>query len=211
MRCIVVPFVFLILPIIAGCAPVKETVVPVQDAVKDTVVLVQDADGKVGQVTVTTRGGSRTLTASNMMVEVTGSEKGPSDPVMIDQGQIDSLFSDSIKALPQDPVSILLYFLQDSTELTAESKAYIPKVLSMANKRAFYEISIIGHTDTTGSDEYNMRLSSARAETVRDILVSYGIQSGQIELRYHGKRDPLIPTGDNIREPRNRRVEVIVK
>jgi outer membrane protein OmpA-like peptidoglycan-associated protein len=106
---------------------------------------------------------------------------------------------------------LLFYFLNDSTELTAESKSHIPEVLSLINKREFYEISIIGHTDTTGSDEYNMRLSSARAESVRETLLSGGLRSDRIELRYHGKRDPIIPTGDNVREPRNRRVEVIVK
>ncbi len=179
--------------------------------VKDTVVLVQDDDGKVGKVTVTTKGGSKTLTAANMMVEVTRSGKSPSDPVEMDQRQIDSLFSDSIKALPLAPVSILLYFTSNTTELTTESKAYIPEVLSITKKRAFYEISIIGHTDTTGTDEYNMSLSLARAVAVRDIFVSHGIHPSKMELSYHGKRDPLIPTGDNTSEPRNRRVEVIVK
>ncbi|HAM52874.1 MAG TPA: hypothetical protein DCP92_20065 [Nitrospiraceae bacterium] len=146
-----------------------------------------------------------------MMTEVTGSENSPSDPIKIDERQINSLFSDSIKALPPAPVSFLFYFFYDTTELTAESKARIPEVLSIANNRAFYEISIIGHTDTTGSDEYNMKLSFARAEAVRDTLVAYGIHSSQIELSYFGKREPLIPTGDNVREPRNRRVEVVVK
>jgi outer membrane protein OmpA-like peptidoglycan-associated protein len=200
MRCIVFPFVFLLLLIMSGCATVK-----------DTVVLVQDDDGKVGKVTVTTKGGSKTLTAANMMVEVTRSGKSPSDPVEMDQRQIDSLFSDSIKALPLAPVSILLYFTSNTTELTTESKAYIPEVLSITKKRAFYEISIIGHTDTTGTDEYNMSLSLARAVAVRDIFVSHGIHPSKMELSYHGKRDPLIPTGDNIIEPRNRRVEVVVK
>lgn len=205
-------FVLLVLLIISGCAPVKETVVPVQDTVNDMVVLVQDADGKVGQLTVTTnKGGAKTLTVSNTMVEVTGLGKSPSDPKKIDQSQIDSLFTDSIKALPLEPVSFLLYFLHNSTKLTAESKSHIPEVLSLINKREFYEISIIGHTDTTGNDEYNMRLSSVRAEAVRDALLSHGIRSGQMELRYHGKRDPVVPTGDNVREPRNRRVEVVVK
>jgi outer membrane protein OmpA-like peptidoglycan-associated protein len=202
-------FVLLTALIISGCATAKDQVVLV--AVKDTVVLVQDADGKVGQITVTTRGGAKTLTVQNTVVEVTESEKSPSDPKTIDQNQIDSLFTDSLKALPLEPVSFLLYFLNNSTELTAESKACIPEVLTLFNKRKFYEISIIGHTDTTGSDEYNMGLSFARAKAVRDILLSRSIRSDQLELRYHGKRDPLVPTGDNVIEPRNRRVEIIVK
>lgn len=193
-------FVLLVLLIISGCATVK-----------DTVVLVQDADGKVGQLTVTTRGGAKTLTVPNTMVEVTGFRKSPSDPKKIDQSRIDSLFTDSIKALPLEPVRFLLYFLNNSTKLTTESKPLIPEILSLVDKRDFYEISIIGHTDTTGDDEYDMRLSSARSEAVRDVLLSHGIRSGQMELRYYGKRDPVIPTGDNVREPRNRRVEVVVK
>ena len=200
MKCGVILLVLLGLLLISGCATVK-----------DTVVLVHDADGKVGKLTVTTEGGAQTLTVANTMVEVTGSEKNPSDPKKVDQSKIDSLFTDSINALPTEPVSLLFYFLHDSTELTAESKSHIPEVLSLVNKREFYEISIIGHTDTTGSDEYNMRLSSARAESVRETLLSGGIRSDRIELRYHGKRDPIIPTGDNVREPRNRRVEFIVK
>lgn len=200
MRCGVILFILLVLLIISGCATIK-----------DTVVLVQDADGKVGQLTVTTKGGTKKLTAPNTMVEVTGFGKSPSDPKKIDQSQIDSLFTDSIKALPLEPVSFLLYFLHDSTELIAKSKSYISEVLSLCNKREFYEISIIGHTDTTGDDKYNLRLSATRAKAVRDALLSHGIRSGQIELRYHGKRDPVVPTGDNVREPRNRRVEVVVK
>jgi outer membrane protein OmpA-like peptidoglycan-associated protein len=193
-------FVLLVLLILSGCATVKETVV-----------LVPDADGKVGQVTVTTEGGSKTLTDPNTMVEVTGSGESPSDPKKIDQSQIAFLFADSIKALPLEPVSFLFYFMHDATEPTAESKARIPELLSLINKREFYEISIIGHTDTTGSDEYNMKLSSARAVAVRDILLSLGIPSARMELRYHGKRDPLVPTRDQVRELRNRRVEVVVK
>jgi outer membrane protein OmpA-like peptidoglycan-associated protein len=199
-----IPFVLLLLPILLACTTVKETV-------KDTIVLVQDAEGTVGQLTITTKGGTKTLTAPNTLVEVTGSGKIPSDPKEIDPRQIDLLFADSIKALPLEPVSFLLYFVHNSTKLTIESRAYIPEVLLLISKREFYEISIIGHTDTTGSDEYNMKLSSTRAMAVRDTFLSNGIRSDHMELRYHGKRDPLVPTGDNVRELRNRRVEVVVK
>jgi outer membrane protein OmpA-like peptidoglycan-associated protein len=200
MRFGIILLVLLVLLIISGCATVK-----------DTIVLVHDADGKVGKITVTTKGGAQTLTVANTMVEVTGFEKSPSDPKRIEQSQIDLQFNDSMKALPAAPVRFLLYFLNDSTEMTAESQSNIPEILSLVNKRAFYEISIIGHTDTTGEDEYDMGLSAARAEVVRQTLLSRGIRDSLIDLRYLGKRDPLIPTGDNVREPRNRRVEVIVK
>lgn len=56
-----------------------------------------------------------------------------------------------------------------------------------------------------------MRLSTARAEAVRDALIAQGIRSDRINLRYHGKWDPIVPTGDNVSEPRNRVVEVVVK
>jgi outer membrane protein OmpA-like peptidoglycan-associated protein len=193
-------FVLLVLLIISGCATVKETIV-----------LVPDADGTVGQVTVTTKGGSKTLTDPYTMVEVTGSGESPSDPKTIDQSKIDFLFADSIQALPPEPVSFLFYFVHDSTELTTESTARIPELLLLINKRGFYEISIIGHTDTTGSDEYNMKLSFARAVAVWDKLLSYGVLSARMELRFHGKRDPLVPTRDQVTQPRNRRVEVVVK
>jgi outer membrane protein OmpA-like peptidoglycan-associated protein len=192
--------VLLMLLFTSGCATVM-----------DTVVLVQDADGKVGQLTVSNKGGAKTLTAVNTMVEVTGSEKSPSDPKQIDQSQINTLFAESINALPAEPVIFLFYFLHDSTDLVAESKSYIAEVVSAANKRAFYELSIVGHTDTTGTDEHNMRLSTARAEVVRDVLIDQGIRSDRINLRYHGKWDPIVPTGDNVSEPRNRVVEVVVK
>lgn len=201
MRYGILFFVLLLGLSMAGCASVKDTII----------VLVQDTDGTVGQVTVTTMGGTRTLTAPNTVVKVVDAVKMPSKPEEISRQQIDLLFSDSLKALPPEPASFLFYFLHGTLELTAESKAYIPEVLSVINKRQFYELSIIGHTDTTGTDAHNMKLSSQRAAAVRDMFISHGIRSGSMELSYHGKRDLLVPTMDNVREPRNRRVEVVVK
>ncbi len=196
--------VFLVLLILSGCATAK-----------DTVVLLQDADGKVGLITITTKAGAKTLNAPNTVVEVTGSGTHASDPETMDRSQIDSIFSDSMNALPLEPVTFILYFLHDTTELTARSKSLIPEVLSLItdrqNQEMFYEISIIGHTDTTGDDELNMRLSCARAEIVRNILLSSGIRLGQMEIGYHGAWDPAVRTGNHVREPRNRRVEIIIR
>jgi len=71
------------------------------------------------------------------------------------------------------------------------------------------QITVTGHTDTVGSDAYNMRLSKRRAESVAAELEAKGIPSGEIALVAKGKRDLLVPTADGVREPQNRRVEIV--
>ncbi|MFN2435557.1 MAG: OmpA family protein [Desulfotignum sp.] len=73
------------------------------------------------------------------------------------------------------------------------------------------QVSIIGHTDTVGNEDTNKRLSLKRAETVRSLLIDAGISIEVIKIRAHGKNDPLVPTGPNVSEPRNRRVEIFVR
>jgi OOP family OmpA-OmpF porin len=66
---------------------------------------------------------------------------------------------------------------------------------------------VVGHTDTSGSNAYNDKLSVRRAEAVRDALVANGVQSGAISLEGRGESDPLVSTADGVPEERNRRVQ----
>jgi tetratricopeptide (TPR) repeat protein len=70
---------------------------------------------------------------------------------------------------------------------------------------------VVGHTDRTGSRRGNMRLSTRRARTVAGLLAGRGVDPGILQVTSHGEENPLIPTPDNVPEPRNRRVEVIVR
>ena len=71
-------------------------------------------------------------------------------------------------------------------------------------------IDVTGHTDRSGSDKYNQALSVRRAEAVRRELVADGVADGLIVTRGVGEADPLIPTADGVREPQNRRVEIVL-
>ena len=73
------------------------------------------------------------------------------------------------------------------------------------------DIMVIGHTDTVGGLAYNDKLSLARAEKLRDMLVGLGIPAERVAAAGRGKREPLVPTEDNVSEPRNRRVEINVR
>ncbi|MBU6443233.1 MAG: OmpA family protein [Alphaproteobacteria bacterium] len=69
-------------------------------------------------------------------------------------------------------------------------------------------IEVNGYTDTTGSADLNLKLSQARAEAVANELVDAGINPARISPRGYGETHLRIPTGDNVNEPRNRRVEI---
>jgi len=77
--------------------------------------------------------------------------------------------------------------------------------------RAPVDISVVGHTDTVGKDDYNSVLSLKRARAVASILRGKGVDPSVLDITSHGKRNPLVPTGDQVPEPRNRRVEITVR
>jgi OOP family OmpA-OmpF porin len=68
---------------------------------------------------------------------------------------------------------------------------------------------VTGHTDTVGSDAYNMRLSRRRAESVAAELEKQGVPSAEIAIVAKGKHDLLVPTADGVKEPQNRRVQIV--
>ncbi|MBF0456448.1 MAG: OmpA family protein [Nitrospirae bacterium] len=209
--------------LIAGCAPVQSTnqnirvAAPKVICAKEVVVLMPD-DGdthKVGAIEVSTRGGSQIVDRAEFAVTMTEADKPPTEPKKMDYDQIRKLFGEAIDIRPILPKSYLLYFDTNSTVLTAISAALIPTIINDIKSRTTVDISIIGHTDTVASAEYNLRLSMERADKVYQTLVSSGLTAGQakgtVVISSYGKEDLLVKTPDNTPEPQNRRVEVIVR
>ena len=177
----------------------------------NVVVLIPDPDGKVGQVTVNNQGGSQTLSQSGEATFMKDANTRPEKPVVMPAAEIKQRFGVALAARPAQPVSFLLYFRPNSTELVDNSRALRPEILAAIKERSSVDVSVVGHSDTTGNDAYNLRLSRQRAETVAEWLIAEGVEAKHLEITSHGKRRLLIPTGDNVDEPRNRRVEVTVR
>ncbi|MGH8751809.1 MAG: OmpA family protein, partial [Burkholderiales bacterium] len=87
----------------------------------------------------------------------------------------------------------------------------VPEVFAEIARRPAPEVVVIGHTDAVGTLEYNDTLSLQRAKKVRDDLVKLGIPTEHIRVAGRGKRELLVPTRDEVSEPRNRRVEISVR
>jgi outer membrane protein OmpA-like peptidoglycan-associated protein len=133
------------------------------------------------------------------------------EPVVMTEEEVQALVGPALEALPKPPEHLTFYFVHDSTELTEASRAKLPEVLQIIRKRAAVEISVVGHSDTVGTSPYNYRLSLERARAVATLLVAKGVNPSVLEMASHGEHDPLIPTGDETPEPRNRRVEAAVR
>ena len=196
------------MPILIGCALFLALT---GCATRSTVVLLPDPNGNVGQLVVATEGGQQILSEANQSVQTAGRKAPPGDVKTLSDEEIRSIFSEALAAQPTLPVKFILYFLQDSNELTGESRTIIPKILLTIQERGSTDIVIVGHTDTVGAKEYNYKLSLDRAKEMRDILVANGAVSADITITSHGEGNPLVKTADNVAEPRNRRVEVVVK
>ena len=176
-----------------------------------TVILLPDADGSIGSAVVKTPGQSRTIDGAYAYATVSDTSSGPSQVRKIEENKLTRDYQLVLAAEPLKPVSYILYFETDSTVLIKESQSLVPEIVKTANAREPYEISVIGHTDTAGSADYNIRLSIERAKAVEQFLTFAGIHPEKISLNSFGENDPLIPTADDVREPKNRRVEIMIR
>jgi len=125
--------------------------------------------------------------------------------------EVKQTFGPALQALPARPAVFLLYFVTGTDELTDESKADLQRILDELKHRPLPDVYVIGHTDTIGELKGNDALSALRAETVKNFLVGIGIPAERILTAGRGKREPIVPTGDQVEEPKNRRVEINVR
>ena len=107
------------------------------------------------------------------------------------------------------PRGYLVFFDFNKSDLTSQAVTIVDQAAKNAGPAHVTQLTVTGHTDTVGSDAYNMRLSRRRAESVAAQLEKNGIALSEIEIVAKGKRDLLVPTKDGVREPQNRRVQIV--
>ena len=172
-------------------------------------VVIPGNSGHVGSVVVHRDGQSRVIDTA------WGAERVQPDGSLVagkmTRDQVHDIFAATVEALPGRPASFTLYFLEGKDELTTVSKAELEKVFTELKRRPLPDIMVIGHTDSVGGLTYNDKLSLARAERLREMLVGLGIAQERVTAAGRGKRELLIPTEDNVPEARNRRVEINVR
>lgn len=111
-------------------------------------------------------------------------------------------------AAPKAPTDFMVFFDWNKSNLTPEALKIISDAVAAAKKEGARQIRVVGHTDTSGSAEYNMRLGQRRADAVAAQMVRLGIPATAVVTSSVGQNDLLVPTPDNVREAQNRRAVI---
>ncbi|CAA7612985.1 OmpA family protein [Magnetospirillum sp. SS-4] len=111
---------------------------------------------------------------------------------------------------PMVAKNFIVFFDFDKAAVTPEADRVIQQAAAAAKSTGAARIDLTGHTDTSGSDKYNQALSLKRAEAVKAQLVRQGVPAGQIITVAKGESSPMVKTPDGVREPQNRRVEIVL-
>jgi outer membrane protein OmpA-like peptidoglycan-associated protein len=101
-------------------------------------------------------------------------------------------------------------FKHDSAELTPKSMAILDEAVTTLTRRSDINIEVAAHTDSDGTDAYNLGLSDRRAASVRGYLVSHGIDEGRLTSRGYGEGQPIASNATKEGKAQNRRVELRV-
>ncbi len=187
-----------LLAVLAGCA---------SKGSGSYVVLLREPDGNLGKVLVQSAQGEQVLTEVFKGTALDGTR----EPFFVLQEQLQRDFGAALAARPTLPEQFLLYFEAGGSELTAQSKADLQLVLQRTRARSSPDISVIGHTDTTGPAPANQALALRRATAIATQLRQLGLQNALIAVESHGESNLLVRTPDETAEPRNRRVEITIR
>jgi outer membrane protein OmpA-like peptidoglycan-associated protein len=112
---------------------------------------------------------------------------------------------------PEAARTYLVFFDWDRADLTARARQIVAEAASASTHVTTTRIEVNGYTDLSGTAAYNQRLSVRRAQSVEAELVRDGVAQNEISIHGYGESNPLVPTAKGVREPQNRRVEIILK
>ena len=182
---------------LAACAPATRVVLLPQEGLPTAAVTVQARQGQV------------VLAQPYAVAEVASS--GSVDTAQTDAQQVEKRYGQLLSVQPAAEQRFTLFFMPGGSALTPESTTALADILSRATERSGGEVVVIGHTDRVGTVESNDALSLQRAQAVRQLVIGRWFDAARVDAVGRGEREPVVPTADEVDEPKNRRAEIVVR
>ncbi len=193
---------------VIGCAMALITLAGCSSTPSDRVILLPQPDGQPSAVEVTAGTQRLRLDTPYATADLRGGTlvPGTTTPQAVQQA-----YGALLSQLPARPRRYTVQFEPNGNRLAAGADAVLAEMRAALALLPAPEVVVTGHTDRMGAVEANDRLSLARAEAVREILVAAGVPAAAITVAGRGEREPAVPTADEVAEARNRRVEIKIR
>ena len=180
------------------------------DAMPDRIVLLPNPQGQAGAVIVHSASSSQILNQAYASLNVTAN--GQMQTGIEDATAVRARYADLLQAMPPRPQSFTVHFLAgSSTDLAPDSAAVVQALKLALRDWPAPQITVVGHTDRTGTPQANDALSVQRAQTVVELLLAQGVTARQIDAAGRGEREPVEPTAPGVASAANRRVEITLR
>jgi outer membrane protein OmpA-like peptidoglycan-associated protein len=175
-----------------------------------TLVILSDNGARYNEIIITTDKGRTKLDRVGSYVNLS-KESRPSEVKMMSMSEIRRRFNNLFSVTPKKARSYIVYFKPNSLELTDRSKVLFAKALKTIRRRSPCIVDVIGHTDTVGGFNANLKTSLKRANYIKSAILKKGIRVISIIAKGYGERELLVKTKDNVPETKNRNVEIFIK
>jgi outer membrane protein OmpA-like peptidoglycan-associated protein len=201
----------------SACASTHYAFLPLIDAAlrqcapHEVYVVLPNADGRPGSGAIVVEGGSRSMLLDRPYSAAAAMRGEKPAGVVMAEADVHTIFARALAARPMLPRRFILFFPLGGVEPLPQSMLDYRNIIADAKRRPVYEVQVIGYTDTLADPGYNVKLGLERAERIRSDLIRDGINAGAVSVASRGEMDLLVPTGNQVAEPRNRRVEVTVR
>lgn len=178
-----------------------------ENSVERTLVVLLPGEA-TSAVTVNLGGQSSTL---DQPYQALSADNEGVDNVALSEQAVDRLFSDELSGEPLPSATFILTFESGGSDLTPEGQRQFERAVVEIGRRDSADVTVVGHTDTVGPAALNVRLARTRAAAVEQLLRAEQVDAAYLSVDSFGESDPLVQTGDNVDEERNRRVEIVVR
>lgn len=181
-----------------------------QSNIHKTEIILLENEKKNSSIIITSNSKQTLLDKPNSYYELLNIEALSKDKKVLSEDEVEYKFGNLIQHSVKPPVSLLFYFT-DGVNLDEKSKEKLLQIKNIVLARQPCEVDVIGHTDRLGDDEYNIKLSLKRAKVLENFIQEQNLPISKLNIESFGENDPIIPTEDDVKEPLNRRVEVLVR
>lgn len=179
-----------------------------RDVPPSYMVLLPNDDGSVGQVHMQGAQGRQVLNQARQGVDIAG----PTTAFGVTDGQIRRDFGAAMAARPALPERYVVFFDSGRADRPiAASMDTLHAVVARAQRFSYLEVRVTGHADSRGNPRTNAQLAMARARNVALQLRQMGLRAMALDIESAGEAMPMVQTGDEVADARNRRVEIVLR